>query len=300
MCRPALLLGQDVGLRLEARVRRDRARLRQHLPALHLLAPHAAQQTPHIVARLARIQQLAEHLNARARRLRRLLDTDDLHLVAHLHLAPLDPARHHRAAPRDREHILHRHQKRQVLRPLRLRDVAIHRRHQLQHRVLALHLVAVLQRRQRRAPDHRHVVARKLVGRQQLPHLELDQVQQLLIVNLVHFVQIHHQRRYPHLARQKNMLARLRHRPVRRRNNQDRPVHLRCARDHVLHVIRMARAIHMRVMAVLRLVLHMRRRNRDAPRLLLRRLVNRINGTNSAPPDAASIFVIAAVSVVLP
>src|SRR5262249_42340215 len=38
----ALLLRQDVGLRLELRVRRDRARLRQHLAALDLLALRAA------------------------------------------------------------------------------------------------------------------------------------------------------------------------------------------------------------------------------------------------------------------
>jgi hypothetical protein len=72
------------------------------------------------------------------------------------------------------------------------------------------------------------------------------------------------------------MLARLRHRPVRRRNNQNRPVHLRRAGDHVLHVIGMTRAVDVRVVPVRRLVLNMRRRYRDPPRLLFRRLVNLI------------------------
>ena len=36
-----------------------------------------------------------------------------------------------------------------------------------------------------------------------------------------------------------NVLARLRHRAVRRRDHQYRPVHLRRSRDHVLHVVRM-------------------------------------------------------------
>src|SRR5215470_7855399 len=47
----ALLLLQDVDLRLELLVRRDRPRLRQHLPALDLLALDAAQERPDVVAR---------------------------------------------------------------------------------------------------------------------------------------------------------------------------------------------------------------------------------------------------------
>ena len=42
----ALFLGQDVGLGLELRVRRDRARLAQHLAALDALALDAAEQAP--------------------------------------------------------------------------------------------------------------------------------------------------------------------------------------------------------------------------------------------------------------
>ena len=41
----------------------------------------------------------------------------------------------------------------------------------------------------------------------------------------------------PDLARQQDVLARLRHRAVRRRYHQDRTVHLRRTRDHVLHVV---------------------------------------------------------------
>src|SRR5437764_2937452 len=74
------------------------------------------------------------------------------------------------------------------------------------------------------------------------------------------------------------MLARLRHRTISRRYHQDRSIHLRRPGDHVLHIIGMARAIDMSIMALARLILDMRRRNRDAARLLLRRLVNLIIG----------------------
>ena len=45
----------------------------------------------------------------------------------------------------------------------------------------------------------------------------------------------------------KHVLPRLRHRTVGRRHHQDRSVHLRRTRDHVLHVVRVTRAIHVRV-----------------------------------------------------
>ena len=219
-------------------------------------------------------RQLAEHLDARHRRLLRVADPDDLDLLADLDDPALDPARHHRAAARDREHVLDRHQERLVDRTLRLRDVLVNRLHQLQDRVMADLRLLVLQRHQRRALGDRNVVAGELVLRQQLAHLELDQLQKLGVVDHVDLVHEHHQRRHADLARQQDVLARLRHRAVRRRHHQDRPVHLRRARDHVLHVVRVAGAIDMRVVTLRRLVLHMRRRDRDPARLLLRSLVD--------------------------
>ena len=69
---------------------------------------------------------------------------------------------------------------------------------------------------------------------------------------------------------------RLRHRPVRGRHHQDAPVHLRRARNHVLDVVRVPRAVHVRVVPVRRRVLHVRRRNRDPPLPLFRRVVDRV------------------------
>ena len=159
---------------------------------------------------------------------------------------------HHRAAAGDREHVLDRHQERLVLRALRLRDVVIHRLHQLEDGVIAELPVLVLQRHQRRAPDHRNLVAGETVLGQKLPHFELDQLEQLGIVHHVHFVEEHHERGHADLARQQDVLAGLRHRAVGRRNHQDRAVHLRRAGDHVLHVVGMARAVDVRVVAACR------------------------------------------------
>ena len=134
--------------------------------------------------------------------------------------------------------------------------------------------VGFSQRLQRRTLHDRNVVPGKLVLRQKLPNLQLHQLQQLLVVHLVHLVQEHHDVRNVHLTRQKHVLTRLRHRTVRRRHHQDRTVHLRRTRDHVLHVVRVTRTVHVRVVTVRRLVLHVRRRDRDPALPLFRSLVD--------------------------
>ena len=203
---------------------------------------------------------------------------DDLDFLAHLDDAALDTPRHHRAAARDREHVFDRHQERLVDRTLRLRNVGVDRLHQLENRVLADLRLLALERAQRRALDDRDVVARELVLRQKLAHLHLDQLEQLLVVDHVDLVHEHDQRRNADLTRQQDVLAGLRHRAVGGRHHQDRAVHLRRARDHVLHVVGVARAVDVRVVPVLRLVLDVRRRDRDAARALLRRLVDLVVG----------------------
>jgi len=61
-----------------------------------------------------------------------------------------------------------------------------------------------------------------------------------------------------------------------------------------------AGAVDVGVVAVLGLVLDVRGRDRDAARLLFRRLVDLSYAVNVAPPVSASTLVIAAVSEVLP
>ena len=120
------------------------------------------------------------------------------------------------------------------------------------------------------------LVARVLVLVQQVANLHLHQLDQLGVLHRVALVQEHHDAGHAHLARQQHVLLGLRHRPVGRRDHQNRPVHLRRAGDHVLDVVGVARAVHMRVVPVLGLVLHMRRGDRDAALALFRRVVDRV------------------------
>src|SRR5207249_143940 len=63
--------------------------------------------------------------------------------------------------------------------------------------------------------------------------------------------------------------------PHPRLHHQDGAVHLRRPRDHVLDVVRVPRTVDVRVVPLLRLVLHVRHRDRDPPLPLLRRIVDR-------------------------
>ena len=74
------------------------------------------------------------------------------------------------------------------------------------------------------------------------------------------------------------MFARLRHRTVSRRYDQNRTVHLRRTRNHVLYIVRVTRAVYVRIVTLRRFVLYVRGRNGDTASLFFRCLVNLIIG----------------------
>src|SRR3954453_12781527 len=276
----ALLLLQHVHLGLELRVRRDRLRLAQHLPALDLLALRAAQEAADVVAGLALVEDLAEHLHAGHDRGGRRVDADDLHVVARVDDALLDAAGRDGPAAGDREDVLDRHQERTVERARRLGDVRVELLGEVEDLLRVLRVA--LERLERRPDDERDVVAREVVLRQQIAHLDLDELEELLVVDHVGLVEEDDHVRHADLTGEQDVLARLGHRAVRGRDHGDGAVHLRRARDHVLHVVGVARAVDVRVVAVLRLVLDVRGRDRDAALLLLRSVVDLVEGASLA------------------
>ena len=142
--------------------------------------------------------------------------------------------------------------------------------------------IAAVHRGQSRALDDRDVVARVVVGRQQLADFHLDQLQQLFVIHLVDLVQVDDHVGDADLAAQQDVLARLRHRAVGGVHDQDRAVHLGGTGDHVLDVVGVAGAVDVRVVARFGLVFHMRGRDRDPARLLFRRAVDLVIGAEFA------------------
>src|SRR4051812_11268588 len=272
----ALLLLEDVDLGLELGVGGDRPGLAEHLPALDVLALGAAQQAADVVAGHALIEDLAEHLDAGHDRRGRVGDAEDLDVVAGVDDALLDAAGGDGAAAGDGEDVLDRHQERLVEVALGLRDVAVELLGELDD--LGRVLRVALERLERRAGDERDVVAGELVLAEEVADLDLDELEELLVVDHVRLVEEDHDVGHADLAGEQDVLARLGHGAVGRGDHEDRAVHLRGARDHVLHVVRMAGAVDVRVVALVGLVLDVRRGDRDAARLLLRRVVDLVEG----------------------
>ncbi len=81
---------------------------------------------------------------------------------------------------------------------------------------------------------------------------KLDKIKQLRIVNSVHLIHEHNNFRHTDLTCKQNVLTRLGHRTVCCGNDEDSAVHLGCAGDHVLHIIGVARAIDVCIMAICR------------------------------------------------
>ena len=150
----------------------------------------------------------------------------------------------------------------------------VDRLHQLQDRLLADLRRLVLERGERRAGDDRNVVAVEVALGKLLADFELDQLEQLGIVDLVDLVQEHDHGRHADLRGEQDVLLGLRHRAVGGRHDQDRAVHLRGAGDHVLHIIGVARAIDVRIVARGGLILDVRGRDGDAALALFGRLVD--------------------------
>src|SRR5690606_1788291 len=156
----ALLLVQDVDLRLELGVRRGRSRLGDDHAALDLLALDTTQEQTDVLTGASLVEDLAEHLDRGHDGLLRLFaDTDDLDFLVDLEHAALDATGHHGAATGDREDVLDGHQERLVDLTLRLGDRLVDGVHQL-HDLLGPLGVALESLESRDAHD-RSLVARE-------------------------------------------------------------------------------------------------------------------------------------------
>ncbi len=214
---------------------------------------------------------------------------DDLHLVAHAHRAALDAARADRAAALDAEHVLDGHQERLIHRAGGLGDVGVKRFQHFDDRLYCLVVVGVLQRIQCGAGDDRYLVAREVVLVEDVPHLQLDQLQQLGIVELVGLVQEDDDGRHVDLSGQQHVFLGLGHWPVGGADNQDGSVHLGGAGDHVLDVVAVAGAVYVGVVPVVGLVLDVLRLDGDAAFFLFRRVVDAVESAVFRQPLLAQM-----------
>ena len=167
--------------------------------------------------------------------------------------APLDPARDDRAAAGDGEDVLDGHEEGLVRIADGLGDVGVAGIQELEDALAvgAVGLpVAAFERLQGGALDDGYLVSGELIGGEELSQLQLDELDELRVVHHVHLVQVDHDGGDAHLAGKQYMLPCLGHGAVVRAHDQDRPVHLGGAGDHVLNIVSVARAVDMGVVAL--------------------------------------------------
>jgi hypothetical protein len=120
------------------------------------------------------------------------------------------------------------------------------------------------------AGNDRNLVAGIFVLAQKLTDFHLDELDELGAVRrieLVDLVEKHDDVRHVNLTGKKNVLLRLGHGTVGGRDHENGCVHLGGARDHVLDVVGMARAVYMGVVPVFGFIFLVRRGNRYPARL---------------------------------
>ncbi len=215
---------------------------------------------------MALIQQLAEHFDAGADGFLGHGQADDFDLFTDLDDAALDPARDHGAAAGDGEHVFDRHEEGAIDRALGLRDVGVERVGQLHDGLFAQRAFVAFKGEFGRAVHDGGLVAGEVVFVEQLAHFHLDEFEQLGVVNHVALVEEHDDVGHTHLARQQDVFARLGHRAVGGGADQNGTVHLRGTGDHVFHIVGVAGAIDVGVVAAGGLVLNVGGVDGDAAR----------------------------------
>src|SRR3989344_4999635 len=276
------LLCEDVDRRLKLSVWLNRARLAEHLAAMHVVFFGAAQKHTCIVASLTFFERFVEHLDPGHDGLGGVDNADDLDFLAHLYHAALDTACDHGAATFDGEHVFNRHEERLLDIAHRHGDVLIERFHQFHH--LVAPLVArsrILEGIEARAADDGRVDAVEFIFVQEIAHFLFDEVHEIFVVYLIYFVEKHNDLRHADLPRQQDVLTRLGHHAVGGSDHEDRTVHLGCAGDHVFDVVGVAGSVYVCIVPIGCLILGVRERDGDAARLLFRCLVDVVYALHS-------------------
>ena len=268
----ALLLGQNVDLAGELGVRGNRTGLAENLTALDVLALDAAEQQTDVVASLAEVHGLTEHLDTGNDGVLGILDADDLDGLVELELTALDTAGSNGTTAGDGHNVLNGHQEREVVVTSRRRDVLVDGLHELADSVHPLGVA--LKSAQSGTTDDGDVVAGEIVLGEELTGLHLDEVDELVIVDHVALVQEDDDVGNADLTGEQDVLAGLSHGAVGSGDDQDSTVHLSSTGDHVLDVVSVARAVNVSVVTGSGLVLDVGDGNRNAALALLGSLVD--------------------------
>ena len=215
--------------------------------------------------------------------------TDDFDFFANLDDAALDTTGHDGAATGDGEYVFDGHQEGAVQGALRLGDVGVEGVGQLHDGAFAQVTLVAFHGFQCGTLDDWDVVTGEFVLGEELTNFHFDQFEQFGVVDHVAFVQEHDDVRYAYLTGEQDVFAGLGHGAVSSRTNQNGAVHLRGTGDHVLHIVSVAGAVNVGVVAVGGFVFDVGGVNGDAACFFFRRRVNLVVGLGLATKFLRSI-----------
>lgn len=270
-----LLLGQDVHGGEELLVGLGRAWGSDDHTTEDVVTLDTTEEEARVVTSARLVARLLEGLNVGDLSLDRdLVLADKLNLRVLLQDTTLDTARGDGTTARDGENVLDRHQERLGDLALRGGDPGVDVLKELIDPVNTDVVLAVLNGTESRAHDNGSIVTLKAVGRQQLAHLHLDQLQHLLVLNSIDLVDENDNALDTDLAGQKQVLPGLGHLSVTGSDDDDGAIHGRGTSNHVLDVIGVTRAVDVGVMPVVGGVLDVCGGDGDTTLALLGSLVN--------------------------
>jgi hypothetical protein len=118
--------------------------------------------------------------------------------------------------------------------------------------------------------DNGNIITREFILTEELAHLHLDELKELLVVDLVSLIKENYKSGDSNLTSKEDVLTSLRHWAISCGDYENTAIHLGSSGDHVFHVVSVTWAVNVSIVTIFGLILNVSRGDRDTTLFLLR------------------------------